>query len=101
MPGTLLMWVLITWLTAMSALLVYRVVVGQITLNGLLTIDGRTFSPERLQLLLITVAGAVTYAGQALSTGQLPAMESPGDAGLFAALAGSHAIYLVGKLMRR
>jgi hypothetical protein len=74
---------------------IYQMLTGKINLNGLLT-EGRTreISPARVQLLVLTLAGALFYIYKATTTpGGLP--EIPQELLLF--LGGSHIVYLGGK----
>jgi hypothetical protein len=72
--------------------------VGAISLDGLLSSKDGRFSPERLQLLAMTIAGAATFAVQSLTDGRL--YEFPEH--LFVPLlVGSHSIFLIGKTLRK
>lgn len=89
--------ILIAWLSALALLIVYRVLTGKIALGGLLTMDGKRFSPERLQLLACTIAGLAAYASDALAEQKMPDLPS----GALALFAASHAVYLGGKVAGR
>lgn len=92
------------WLLALAALVALGMLTGTINTRGLLSekrgpARGR-ISPERVQLLLATLAAASTYVNQAVvgaGTGNLP--EVP-DVWL-ALMGGSYGIYLAGKAVRR
>src|SRR3954468_6103087 len=96
-PGSFLGLVLRAWLLALAALVAYRMLTGRIRLAGLLSADGDRFSPERLQMLLMTLGTLGAFAESALSQGRLPVL--PG--GLVGTLGASHLVYLGGKLWRR
>jgi hypothetical protein len=81
------------WLAAVGLLLGYRILTRQISLAGILTVDGDTFSPTRLQLLLVTVSGLTAYATASLSAHTL----LPIPNSLVAVFAFSHAAYIGGK----
>jgi len=81
----------------LALLIAYRLLTGGISLNGLLTMDGEQFSPERAQLLVASVAGLLAYATATLSQGKFP--EIPNS--LLALFAASHFIYIGGKVSGR
>ena len=95
-PGHLLGMFLLTWLSAVAALLAYRVLTGAISLDGLFTSDGARFSPERLQLLIMFLSAIVVYAASAMRSKGMP--DVPEELLIF--LGGSNAIYLAGKIAR-
>jgi hypothetical protein len=89
-------------LAGFFGLVLYKIVVGEISLAGLLDAklpDGQqAFSPARLQLLIFTVAVAAHYLHAAYVSPQhdtLPGLPQ----GVIAALAGSQAVYLGGKAL--
>jgi hypothetical protein len=93
---------MIGWLVAVATLVTYRILTGRTALNGVFTMDGDRFSPERLQMLFVTLGALAIYASEALaapvaSTKSLP----PLPEGLLAFLAGSHVLYLGGKIAGR
>jgi hypothetical protein len=88
---------LLAWVFSLAAIVGYKLLIGRITLQGLLTHDGVNFSPERGQLLLATVVSVAAYAQQALASG---AMVDPSNLVLSGA-AGSQALYVVGKYLRQ
>jgi hypothetical protein len=96
-PGYVLGWFLPAWLSAVMILIVYRILTGRISLRGLLTTDGDRFSPERLQLLLITFATLAAYLENAVSINAMATLPNE----LVVVLAGSHALYLGGKIAGR
>lgn len=90
------------FLVAVLGIVVLRVLTGGIRTRGLIegtTSHGSRFvSAGRVQLLIMTTAAAVQYVGQAWSNPQkLP--DVPNNWLLF--LAGSHVLYLGGKLQGR
>jgi hypothetical protein len=86
-------------LIGLISIIGYRLLIGKINTDGLLkdkTGDAK-FSPGRLQMLVTTVSIALYYVFMVLKTtdtGRLPDMPTE----FLVALAGSHAIYLGGKL---
>lgn len=96
-PSVVLQWVLGGWLAAVQIIVLHRLLSGRIRLAGVLTMDGRRFSPERLQLLALTLGGLLAYAREAWAAGQLP----PIPESLFSTYAVSHALYLSGKAAGR
>jgi hypothetical protein len=96
-PATFLEYFLQLWLVALTTLIAYRVLTGAISLNGLFSMDGVRFSPERMQLLLVTLLMAAGYAEESLRT-----MKMAPIANEFVVLfAASHAAYLGGKTAGR
>jgi len=86
-----------TFLVGATVLVVvYQLLTGHINTRGLLDdkLTGRQFSPERIQLLAITVGGALFYLikviGDPTHFPQLPRE-------LVLAMGGSNALYLGGK----
>jgi hypothetical protein len=96
-PGYFLGCFLEAWLAALAALIFYRILTGQITLNGLFTMDGERFSPERLQLLLITVGILAWYVQDALGSNAMPTPSND----LLVILGASHFVYIGGKVAGR
>ena|SRR5215469_16739155 len=96
-PGDLLGWFLEAWLTALAACIGYRILTGAISLNGLLTMDGSRFSPERLQLLLVTGSLLAYYVTAAINSKSMPSVPTE----WLALLAASHGVYLGGKTAGR
>jgi len=85
------------FLYALAVVVVYKIVTRQINMEGLITHkdgSGRV-SPERIQLLLATIAASATYLTDALSStnGSLPDV-SPQWLYL---IGGSSSIYVAGK----
>jgi hypothetical protein len=88
-----------------GAIVVLQIVVGRISLAGLLVTKGtaggpddESYSPARLQLLIFTVVVAAQYLHAVVvnpSQDSLPALPR----GVVAALGGSHAVYLGGKAL--
>ena len=87
-------------LAAFAAVVVLQIVSGRISLAGLLQTKerdgGRTFSPARLQALLVTVVVAARYLYLVLAHPGLESLPSL-PASVVAVLGGSHAAYLGGK----
>jgi len=96
-PSQALGWLVGGWLIAIAVLIGYRILTGRIALDGLLTINGAQFSLERFQLLLVTVGALGIYVGEALGAKTMPAVPD----GVLPFLAGSHALYLGGKIAGR
>ena len=84
---------------ALFVLVGHRLITGQINTAGLLRDEDWRISPERVQLLLTTLAGLVTYVAAALSArgGEaVPIIPEIPDT-LLAAMGGSHGLYLLRK----
>ena len=104
LSGTLA-WLLGSWLALLAALVAYRLLTGSISLRGVLSRggyasqegEGGKFSPERAQLLMVTLGGLATYVTSALSEHQMPQV----DNSFLVIFALSHAVYLSGKAARR
>lgn len=96
MPANFLAGFLAAWLAATGLLVGYRLLTGQINLGGLLTVEGETFSPARLQLLVTTVSSLAAYATASLSAHAMVPIHN----GLLAVFALSHASYLGPKAYR-
>lgn len=99
-------WILGTWFAAIGFLIAYRILTGHIGLRGILTRGAAAsgpqggagkFSPERAQLLVVTLGGLAAYVATALSQQQMPEF----DSSVLAIFAFSHAVYLGGKAARR
>lgn len=84
------------------AVVAYKLVIGDISLAGLLYSKqpgGRTaFSPARLQLLIFTAAVAAIYLGEIIANPRQDSLPHP-PLGIVVALGGSQAVYLGGKMM--
>jgi hypothetical protein len=85
--------VLVAWLVLFALLIAYRLIIGTILLSGALTMDGTQFSPERAQVLLLTLGGGAAYAVAALQMGRFPDLPDS----VVVVLAASHGVYLAGK----
>lgn len=86
-------------LIGLASIIAYQLLTGRINTRGLLRdkMNGRAFSPSRLQLLMATAAGALYYVLLIFAN------EKPGEfpevpRALLVLLGGSHAFYLGGKL---
>jgi hypothetical protein len=93
-------WEVMFFLLALAALVAIRLLNGEINTSGLLYgADNRgnqSFSPGRVQLLVMTIAAAGQYVMLALNNpdpGTLPPVNNE----LLAVLMGSNAVYLSGK----
>jgi hypothetical protein len=95
------------FLGALTAIVVFQVLTRKINTKGLLlekTASGQAgFSPARLQMLLITLAGAFYLISQVVNnihhaTLKIPPQFPIVDSRLFLLLGGSHSIYLGAKL---
>ena len=82
------------------AVVVYKLVIGEIPLAGLLRSQepgGRTaFSPARLQLLIFTAAVAAWYLGKVIANPRQVSLPHL-PLSVVAVLGASHAVYLGGK----
>ena len=88
---------LIAWLSAFGALLLYKVLTGQISLSGLmLDQPGDRVQADRLQLLVGSIAGTAVYVGLAIKAGGFPEIPE----WMLTLLGGSQGLYLFGKKMR-
>jgi len=98
MAATFMYYFMLAWLAAVAALIAYRLLTGGINTRGLLT-DGTTgrLSPERLQLLLATLASVAVFAQDSLAN---QTFMDP-SAYMLSGVAGSQGLYVVGKLIRR
>jgi hypothetical protein len=95
-PGDFLGTFLRAWLIAVAAAIVYRMLTGRISLKGLFTIDGTRFSPERLQMLVVTLGVLASYVQGSLTAHKMQPIPSE----LFSVFAASHVLYLGGKIAR-
>jgi Na+(H+)/acetate symporter ActP len=93
LPGEFFSGFMVLWLAGLSGLLLYRILTRQISITGILTVDRNTFSPSRLQLLLVTLSGLAAYATSSLSAGKLVPITNS-EIAIFAA---SHATYIGAK----
>ena len=89
------------FLGVLAAIVMYRLLTGAINVRGMLRSKNprgkAVYSPERVQLLVITIAAALYLIGAVISSGK----EFPTLPNEFAfALLGSHGIYLGGKAVR-
>jgi len=100
---------LLLWLAAMALIVGWRCLTGDINLSGVLAHDSKDLAegrpaPERVQLLLGFAFALVAYARLALSAqdldGTLPVHLPEVPTELMLLFAGSHSIYLAGKLGR-
>lgn len=86
-------------LLALIGIIAYKLLVQQINVKGLLLdkTSGRAFSPARLQMLAVTLSIALYYIFLVIDSkdsNRLP--DLPNE--FLLALAGSHSLYLSGKL---
>lgn len=88
------------FLAGLSLIVLWKIITGEISLDGLLVGDRRDgsefFSPGRLQMLIFSVVTAVNYVVQVAKN---PATDSlpPISHSTLVLLAGSHGLYLAGK----
>jgi hypothetical protein len=94
--STVLRYEMIFVLTALAVIISYRLLTGQINLNGLLRdkTSGRAISPGRLQMLIVTLVIAIYYVLEVFQTQKLPNLPHE----YLLALGGSHLFYLGGKV---
>jgi hypothetical protein len=89
-----------TIVLVLAALVAYGIAGGEINVRGLLRRKGGgrdvAISPERLQLLLTTVAAAATYLARAAAARMTGRMPDVSGLELFG-VGASHATYLVAK----
>jgi hypothetical protein len=98
MAGTFMHYFLMVWLAALAALVGYRLLTGKINTRGLLSdSETRTMSPERIQLLITTVVSVAAFSQDALAHQKF----SDPSALMLSGVAGSQALYVAGKLVRR
>jgi len=93
-------WTILGWFGAIALLILYKIMTDEILIDGLTCNPGdSSFSFHRSQLLIITICFAVAYTlialGQPAGKG-LPDIATP----ILAALLGSHAAFIGGKLLR-
>jgi hypothetical protein len=97
LPDRVLHFELLGFLYVLAAVVLFKILTGQINMEGLITHKDGTgrVSPERIQLLLATIAASATYLSEAFSStnGSLPDV-SPQWLYL---LGGSSGIYVAGK----
>jgi hypothetical protein len=88
---------LLGFLCALAAVVLFQLATGRINLNGLVTQKDGSYqvSPERIQLLLATIAASATYFSQVVTstTGNLPDVSSQ----WLYLFGGSSGIYVAGK----
>ncbi|HXO40722.1 MAG TPA: hypothetical protein VN999_04675 [Thermoanaerobaculia bacterium] len=89
-------------LGGLLAVVAYRLVIGEISLAGLLYSKepgGRAaFSPTRLQLLIFTAAVAAIYLGEVIAHPRQDSLPHL-PLGVVVALGGSQAVYVGGKMV--
>jgi len=92
---------LLGWFLILGLLILFRIFSGEIATSGLVRHAGEDgFGFHRLQLVAVTLLFAAGYVVAALR--QPPGMGMPDiSTPLLAALLGSHAAYLGGKLLRQ
>jgi hypothetical protein len=92
-------YVLLAWLAALALIIAYRILRGDISLQGILTTADGSVDPERVQTLLVSffVLGTlIIEAPSSASRGSLPNVPES----LLVLLAGSNSLYLGGKIAR-
>ena len=89
-------------ISGLTGIVLWKLMTGDITVNGLLRGDAKSatgemapyFSPGRVQMLMITILSAGYYLLQVIhDPSHLPEIPTP----ILVGVAGSHAIYLGGK----
>ena len=98
--------VLAAWVAALAALMLFRILNRRIRVAGLLSDARRRIAPERVQMLVASLAIGAAYAIATLRHGALPeaspdALLTSLPAFLAAALGGSQGLFLLGKLLRK
>ena len=90
----------VAFLAITAALVGARLMTGRINLRGLLS-DKRTsrLSPERVQLLVLTLAGVAALAASFNEMRETNVIGLPTEL-VTASLGGSQSIYLLGKFLR-
>jgi hypothetical protein len=96
-PILILHFELLGFLCALAGVVLFQIVTRRINLEGVITHKGGSdqVSPERIQLLLATIAASATYLNQVATTttGKLPEI---GPEWLYL-MGGSSGIYVAGK----
>lgn len=93
---------LLSVLGVLGAVVLFKLMTGVVSLNGLLTSDGAHTDPERVQALMSTLTAVFIYTGMALANIENKKYELPDPSAVFmGSFAGSQALYLVGKFVRR
>ena len=93
-------------LTAFAIVVAYQILTGRISTKGMFTEKkaGGGYSPVRLQLLVLSLAGLVVYLAEVIGSTDTSKMPEVPVA-LVAVLGGSNLVYLLGKsyslLLRR
>lgn len=95
---------LLVWLAALAAMILYKMLTGEIRLTGLLAADGTPLSAERVQLLIGTLAALGGYALTVLEASRaapdtlsrLPDVPTS----LLVLFGGSNTFYLASKFFR-
>lgn len=92
------------WLGVTGAVVLWKILIVDGQLNGLLTtVAGRAAEPERAQLLVVALGGLATYLTACVQAVAHPetahALPNP-PSELIAVLAASQAIYMGGKIAR-
>jgi hypothetical protein len=101
-------WEILIFLLALAGIVLVQLLTGQIntryllygTVSGRKQNGGRYFSPERVQLLVLTISAAIYYLTQLMTSapsGEFPKVPET----LVVAMGGSNAIYLGGKAYAR
>lgn len=90
---------LLAWLAVLAAILAFRMLTGEIPLEGILTTKGEDIDPERLQSILVTCFVLMFFIIEvpgALARRSLPDIPQA----LLVLLGGSNGLYLGGKIAR-
>jgi hypothetical protein len=98
--GAVVYWEVLLFLTGLFGIIAFQLLTGRINTRNLLYGTKRNgekyFSPERIQLLVLTLAAALVYLRSVLisrHTGQFP----PIPKGMLQLLGSSNGVYLAGK----
>jgi hypothetical protein len=103
-PARLLEVALVAWLAAIAAIVGYRLLTGAIATTGLLKSNGAAGAdPERVQMLMGAIAGAIYYANDSLALlGAENVRQLPDPSYLvLSLLGGSQLLYLGCKFARK
>lgn len=94
-------WSTLAWLAAVTGIVFYGLLTGRIRTDGLLRDTAQSsLAPDRIQLLMMSLSGALAYLAYALHTigaDSLPPVP-PTFVGL---MGGSQLVYLAPKIIRR
>lgn len=103
-PAAALTVLLSGWFLALALVVFWKLLNGEINVAGMLNDQHGRLSPERVQLIIVTILGAAAYVHEA-AVAELAGSAGPpalpdAPLALVVALGGSNAIYLVTKQLR-